>query len=67
MAGKTFKTWLRKISEVEKVCWVEWIPHVLRKYHDVLGVSGLSPYETVDGRQRLLAGLPYEVPRVCAE
>ena len=40
------------------------IPHVLRKYHAMLGVSGLSPYEIVYGRQRPLAGLPYEVPRV---
>jgi transposase InsO family protein len=64
VAGKTFKTWLRKISEEEKSCWVELIPHVLRKYHDMPGVSGLSPYEIVYGRQRPLAGLPYEVPRV---
>ena len=67
MTGKTFKTWLRKISEGEKVCWVELIPHVLRKYHDMSGVSGLSPYEIVYGRQRPLAGLPYEVPRVCED
>ena len=31
------------------------------------GVSGLSPYEIVYGRQRPLAGLPYEVPRVCED
>ena len=67
VAGKTFKTWLRKISEGEKVCWVELIPHVLRKYHDMPGVSGLSPYEIVSGRQQPLAGLPYEVPRVCED
>ena len=67
VAGKTFKTWMRKISEGEKVCWVEMIPHVSRKYHDMLGVSGLSPYEIVYGRQRPLAGLPCEVPRVCED
>ena len=55
VAGKTFKTWLRKISEEEKSCWVELIPHVLSKYHDMPGVSGLSPYEIVYGRQRPLA------------
>ena len=56
VSGKTFKTWLRKISEGGKVCWVELIPHLLRKYHDMPGVSGLSPYEIVYGRQRPLAG-----------
>ena len=63
MAGKTFKMWLRKISEEEHKCWVEMIPHVLRKYHDMPGVSGLSPYEIVYGRQRPLAGLPYSTPK----
>ena len=28
------------------------------------GVSGLSPYEIVFGRQWPLAGLPYSVPKV---
>ena len=28
------------------------------------GVSGLSPYEIVYGRQRPLAGLPYSTPKV---
>ena len=37
VAGKTFKMWLRKISEEEHKCWVEMIPHVLRKYHDMPG------------------------------
>ena len=40
---------------------------MLRKYHDMPRVSGLSPYEIVYGRQRPLAGLPYEVPRVCED
>ena len=43
---------------------MEMISHVPRKYHDMPGVSGLSPYEIVYGRQRPLAGLPYSIPKV---
>ena len=62
VAGKTFKMWLRKIAEENRGDWVELIPHVLRKYHDMPGVNGL--YEIVYGRYRPLAGLPYQAPRV---
>ena len=56
VADKTFKMWLKKISEEEHKCWVEMIPHVQRKYHGMPGVSGLPPYEIVYGWQRPLAG-----------
>ena len=38
--------------------------HVLQKYHDMPGMSGLSPYEIVYRRQRPLAGLPYKTAKV---
>lgn len=63
VAGKTFKTFLRKIAEEEHECWVQLIPHVLRKYHDIPGPTGLSPYQIIFGRHRPLAGLPYEIPK----
>ena len=61
MAGKTFEMWLKKISEEENKCWLEMIPHVLRKYHDMHGLSGLSLYEIV---WELLAGLPYSASKM---
>ena len=45
VAGKIFKTFLRKIAEEEHECWVQLIPHVLCKYHDIPGPTGLSPYQ----------------------
>ena len=64
VAGKTFKTWLRKILDEEHFYWVESIPYVLEKYRGTPGVSGFSPHEIMYGRQRPLGGLPYEPSRV---
>ena len=35
VAGKTFKMWLGNILEEEHKCWLEMIPHVMAKYHDM--------------------------------
>ena len=63
VAGKTFKTFLRKIAKEEHECWVQLISHVLRMYHDIPGPTGLSPYQIIFGRHRPLAGLPYEITK----
>ena len=36
---------------------------MLRAYHDTPGESGLSPFQIMFGRERSLAGVPYEVER----
>ena len=65
VAGKTLIGLLRKLHAEEKVNWVEVLPRVLRMYHDTVGESGMSPFQIVFGRERNLAGVPYEIPREC--
>jgi hypothetical protein len=64
-AGKTLIGLLRKLHAEEKVNWVEALPRVLRMYHDTPGESGFSPYQVVFGRERYLAGVPYEPLKEC--
>jgi len=47
--------------------WVEALPQVLDRIHDVPGESGLSPYQILFGRERPLAGIPYSPPRECED
>ena len=39
---------------------MEYLPHVRQLYHDMAGLSGLSPYQRVYCRERHNAGVPYE-------
>ena len=52
VAGKTFKSWLRKIVDEEYLCWVELIPYVLQRYHDIPRVSGMSMRLSMEGNDR---------------
>ena len=65
VAGKTVIGIMRKFHTEEKLNWVEALPRVLRAYHDNPGESGLSPFQIVFGRERNLAGAPYEIEREC--
>ena len=65
VAGRTIIGILRKLQVEEKVNWVEALPRVLRMYHDTPGESGISPFQVVFGRERNLAGCPYEPLREC--
>ena len=60
MAGKTLITILRKLNAEGGVNWVEALPRAIRMQHDLVGEGGLSPYQIVFGRERNLAGIPYE-------
>ena len=46
---------------------VEAIPQVLDRIHDTVGEAGYSPYEILFGRERPLAGLPYEPEHECED
>lgn len=61
-AGKQLIERLRKLSHEERLTWVELLPTVLDKYHDVPNESGYSPYFILFGRHRPLPRLPYEIP-----
>ena len=60
VAGQLLMHKLSKLNAQEGMPWVELLPRALRFLHDAPGPTGLSPYEIVFGRQRPLAGLPYQ-------
>eukprot|EP00667_Euglena_gracilis_P000113 EG_transcript_113 len=66
-AGQQVMEVLRKLYVEEKINWVEALPQVLDRIHDVKGESGFSPYEIVTGRERPLAGVPYQPPKECED
>ena len=58
---------LCKIYEEKKINWVEALPQTLDRYHDVPNLSGLSPYQIVFGRHRLLGNMPYTPAYQCED
>ena len=67
IAGKTLIGLMRKVWVEMGINWVEALPRILRMYHDMPGETGYSPFQIMFGRDRNLAGLPYEPPRQCEE
>jgi hypothetical protein len=54
---------LRKLLAEEEINWVEAQPRALLYLHDRVGEGGLSPYKILMGRERPLAGIPYNPTR----
>ena len=67
MAGQQLMEKLRKLNAEEEINWVEALPLVLDRYHDVPGESGYSPYQILFGRDRCFGNLPYKVPKECED
>ena len=67
VAGQQLREMLRKMHISEGINWVEALPIALDRTHDVKGVTGLSPYEILFGRQRPLANAPYYPLRECED
>ena len=67
MAGQQLQEILRKVMIEEELTWVEALPRVLDRIHDLKGQAGLSPYEILFGRPRPLANLPYDPPKECED
>ena len=66
-AGQEMREILRKFDADQHINWVSALPRALRLLHDTPGESGLSPYETVFGRERFCAHVPYLPPRECED
>jgi hypothetical protein len=66
-AGQQVMEILRKLNADTKINWVEALPQVLDRIHDVKGETGYSPYEILFGRVRPLAGIPYTPPKECED
>lgn len=67
VCGRVLQLALRKMHCDEGINWVEALPRALRFQHDAVGEYGVSPYELVFGRERNLAGIPWQPVRECAE
>lgn len=59
VAGKTLINALRKMKAQGYENWVEVLPRVLWAYHNLIGESGMSPFQIVFGRDRHEAGVAY--------
>jgi hypothetical protein len=66
-AGQQVMEILRKLYVEEKINWVEALPRVVDRIHDVKGEGGYSPYEILFGRERPMAGIPYTPPKECED
>ena len=68
VAGRVVQDILRKLLIDSDIQWIEALPRALRIHHDMVDpLTNLSPYEIVFGRERSLAGLPWDTLRECPE
>ena len=65
VCGRIILGALRKLHTDGRLNWVEALPRALRIHHDTVDETGVSPYVAVFGRERNLAGAPYQPPREC--
>ena len=65
-AGQQIFERLRHEKLDHGLTWVVVLPRILYRIHDTPG-SGLSPYQILFGRERPLAGVPYEPPVECED
>ena len=59
-AGQSLIELLKKLNTHQKINWVEALPRVLYRYHDVINETGHSPYQILFGRPRLGLGIPHQ-------
>jgi hypothetical protein len=67
VASQQIKERFRKLMVQDHVNWVEALPMVIDRLHDVVGESGFSPYEILFGRQRPIGNLPYPCELNCED
>ena len=66
-AGQQLLSVLKIIHVEHHIPWIQALPRALRVYHDTAGPGGLSPYQTVFGRDRLVPGIPFLPQRDCED
>ena len=59
VAGQQLTEVLRKLHIEGLTNWVDALPQVIDRIHDMKGESGLSPYQILFGRGRPLGNVPY--------
>ena len=58
---------LPKFHADEGINWPECLASALRVIHDTPGISGMTPYQILFGRERNMPNLPYEAPKDCED
>ena len=66
-AGQHLLSALQKIHMEHGWNWVQALPRALKVHHDMVGPTGLSPYQVMFGRDRLVQGIPYLPHRVAED
>ena len=66
-AGQQLMEVLRKVHNEEKINWVAALPIALHRTHDIIGRTGLSPYQILFGRDRPMANAPYGSAKECED
>ena len=59
VANQILQETLRKINVEGKYTWVEALPAALNHIHNLPGPTGLSPYQILFGRERIMGNVPY--------
>ena len=68
VGGRILQDILRGLLQDHPINWVEALPWALRVHHDMVNpLTGLSPYQILTGRDRVLAGLPFQPIQHCWE
>jgi len=67
VAGRQIISILRKLHAESNINWVEALPRALLKYHDTVGMHGMTPHQIVFGRDRNMPGIPYTSLRECED
>ena len=62
VANQILQEVLRKINAEQGFSWVEALPAALNHIHNTPGPSGLSPYQILFGREKLMGNIPYSPP-----
>ncbi len=58
---------MRKLITRDHANWVESLPLVLDRLHDVVGESGFSSNEILFGQQRPIGNLTYTPTSICED
>ena len=66
-AGQQIFERLRREKLEQGLTWVDVLHQILDRIHDTPGEAGLSPYQILFGRERPLAGVPYQPPVECED
>jgi hypothetical protein len=67
VAGQQLINRLRTANQETGESWMDLLPKMVDRLHDIQGESGFSPYQLVFGRERPMQGLPFGIAHACED